>query len=225
MHLVAAAADLRAFRGSRRARRILHEVASTDGSGRNRDARFENLGGASACAKELSVQLREKNAADRQVLSWARESRDDARSGSAAFRESPIRSRAGCRSGRGPLPARDCRFPGCGPSPPGLPARRLHPLGRGGPRAIEEGADLILLVPIFDTPSKKEFGRPLGPEVLEDLPDLSGHHSEVLAIGGIREEKLPLFGPFRDRLSGVAGIRLFQEAADPRALAERIACQ
>jgi thiamine-phosphate pyrophosphorylase len=90
-------------------------------------------------------------------------------------------------------------------------------------RAIEEGADLVLIGPVFDTPSKIAFGPPLGPEALEELPRRDEHSSEVFAIGGISEENLVRLDPYRDRIAGVAGIRLFQRSPDPRGLAERIA--
>jgi thiamine-phosphate pyrophosphorylase len=90
-------------------------------------------------------------------------------------------------------------------------------------RAIEEGADLVLIGPVFDTPSKIAFGPPLGPEALGALPFRDEHSSEVLAIGGVSEENLARLDPYRDRISGVAGIRLFQQSPDPRGLAERIA--
>jgi thiamine-phosphate pyrophosphorylase len=90
-------------------------------------------------------------------------------------------------------------------------------------RAIEEGADLVLIGPIFDTPSKRAFGPPLGARALGELPRLDEHSSEVYAIGGISEESLARLEPYRDRIAGFAGIRIFQESSDPRGLAERIA--
>ncbi len=89
--------------------------------------------------------------------------------------------------------------------------------------AIEAGADVVVLGPIFDTPSKRSYGAPLGPEALRDLPRRDTHSSEVLVIGGIAEDNLDALEPYRDRISGIAAIRLFQEAASPRAAAERLA--
>jgi thiamine-phosphate pyrophosphorylase len=89
--------------------------------------------------------------------------------------------------------------------------------------AVEAGADLVVIGPIFDTPSKRAYGPPLGVEALGELPALGTHASEVLAIGGIAEENLDALSPYRDRISGVAAIRLFQEAASPRAVAKRLA--
>ncbi|HYR45966.1 MAG TPA: thiamine phosphate synthase, partial [Thermoanaerobaculia bacterium] len=92
-------------------------------------------------------------------------------------------------------------------------------------RAVDEGADLVLIGPVFDTPSKRAYGPPLGPPALAQLPPLGSHAAEVYAIGGISEENLTLLHPYRERLTGVAGIGLFQNAADPLAVAERIAAR
>lgn len=91
--------------------------------------------------------------------------------------------------------------------------------------AIDAGADVVVIGPIFDTPSKRAFGPPLGVEALGLLPALATHSSDVLAIGGIAEENLDALEPHRDRISGVAAIRFFQEAASPRAAAERLAAR
>ncbi|MEP6993019.1 MAG: hypothetical protein ABI968_00765, partial [Acidobacteriota bacterium] len=55
------------------------------------------------------------------------------------------------------------------------------------------------------------------------LPLRDTHGSEIFAIGGIDERTIDRLEPHRDRISGVAGIRLFQEAEDPRAVVQRIA--
>jgi thiamine monophosphate synthase len=57
------------------------------------------------------------------------------------------------------------------------------------------------------------------------LPKLSTHAADVFAIGGITDERLDELAGLRDRISGVAAIRLFQTAADPRAVVERIAAR
>jgi thiamine-phosphate pyrophosphorylase len=89
-------------------------------------------------------------------------------------------------------------------------------------RAIEAGADVVLIGPIFASPSKAAFGPPLGTEVLGQLPAWSEHGAQVFAIGGIREKDLDELEPWRDRLAGVAGIRLFQDSDDPGGVARRI---
>ncbi|MDQ1290986.1 MAG: Thiamine-phosphate synthase [Nitrospirota bacterium] len=55
-------------------------------------------------------------------------------------------------------------------------------------QAGDEGADYVILGPIFETPSKREFGEPLGLAVLAD----ACRHSSVpvFAIGGITRERI-----------------------------------
>ena len=89
-------------------------------------------------------------------------------------------------------------------------------------RAIEGGADLVILGPVFDTPSKRALGSPLGVEELERLPLANAHASEIYAIGGIDEGRVGQLSAYRDRITGIAAIRLFQEAPDVRAIVERV---
>jgi thiamine-phosphate pyrophosphorylase len=68
-------------------------------------------------------------------------------------------------------------------------------------KAGEEGADFITLGPVFETPSKLEYGRPLGPELLREV---KGEISiPVFAIGGIKKE---MVGSVLE--SGASGIAL-----------------
>ena len=55
-------------------------------------------------------------------------------------------------------------------------------------QAGDDGADYVILGPIFETPSKREFGGPLGLAVLAD----ACRHSSVpvFAIGGIARERI-----------------------------------
>lgn len=55
-------------------------------------------------------------------------------------------------------------------------------------QAGDDGADYVILGPIFETPSKREFGNPLGLAVLAD----ACRHSSVpvFAIGGITHERI-----------------------------------
>jgi thiamine-phosphate pyrophosphorylase len=91
--------------------------------------------------------------------------------------------------------------------------------------AIADGADLVVIGPVFDTPSKRRYGSPLGPEALSALPRRDSHSCDVFAIGGVDEHRLAELDRYRDRISGVAAIRLFQESGDPRGVAERIAAR
>ena len=91
--------------------------------------------------------------------------------------------------------------------------------------AIASGADLVVLGPIFATPSKAGLGAPLGPDALADLPRVDEHGRDVLAIGGVSEANLAELAPWRNRITGIAGIRLFQESDDPASVVRRIAAQ
>lgn len=55
-------------------------------------------------------------------------------------------------------------------------------------RANDEGADYVIVGPVYDTPSKRAFGRPLG---LERLAEACRDSSiPVFAIGGITRERI-----------------------------------
>jgi thiamine monophosphate synthase len=79
------------------------------------------------------------------------------------------------------------------------------------------------LGPIFSTPSKESYGAPLSPAALDELPPSSDHAADVFAVGGVDEARLPELARRRDRVAGVAAIRYFQHAEDPRAAAARVA--
>lgn len=82
--------------------------------------------------------------------------------------------------------------------------------------ARDAGADFALLGPVFDTPSKRAYGRPLGPEAFAAAArDLAPF--PLVAVGGIGRENLPLV--FAAGASGVAAIRMF---SDPAGLAEAV---
>jgi thiamine-phosphate pyrophosphorylase len=174
----------------------------------------------------VSVELREREASDGEVLELARSARERLGEGVplSVNRRFDIALAAGVDGVH--LPA------------DGLPVSRvrLHtPRGfrvgvsTHGPEeasaAIDGGADSVVIGPIFDTPSKRAYGPPLGPAALSRLPEARTHSCEVYAIGGIEEANLAALDAFRDRIAGVAAIRLFQEAADPRAVAERLAAR
>ncbi|MBI5672028.1 MAG: thiamine phosphate synthase [Nitrospirae bacterium] len=55
-------------------------------------------------------------------------------------------------------------------------------------RANHDGADYIIFGPIFDTPSKRPFGAPLGLEVLADV--CRNSMAPIFAVGGITSERV-----------------------------------
>jgi thiamine-phosphate pyrophosphorylase len=190
------------------------------------DARFTALLDALAGAPDLAVELREKAGTDLACVELARRAR--AALGPSVTltvnRRFDIALAAGADGVH--LPA------------DGLPVPRVRantPRGfrvgvsthspEEAAQAIEDGADLVVLGPIFDTPGKSAFGPPLGPQALDRLPKLSEHPADIYAIGGIANENLEQIARRRDRVSGVAAIRFFQEAADPRAAVEWISKQ
>lgn len=82
-------------------------------------------------------------------------------------------------------------------------------------RAEEQGADLLVLGPIFETPSKREYGPPLGLDALRAVA--SAGRAPVLAIGGITLARLREVAAAG--AAGVCAIRLFMQGpADLAAL-------
>lgn len=84
--------------------------------------------------------------------------------------------------------------------------------------AADDGADYIFFGPVFETPSKKQFGAPLGIERLREV--CSGLQIPVLAIGGINASNAAEC--FKARAAGIAAIRMFQDTANVDELRQRI---
>lgn len=187
------------------------------------DERFDATLAALRGTSGLAVELREKGAGDRDTMRRAEAAREKLGPDVPLLINGRLDVAIAARASGVHLPA------------DGLPLSRvLAAASRGflvgvsthspseAVRAIEDGADLIVLGPIFDTPSKRVYGPPLGTEALEALPRRDEHESDVYAIGGIDESHLEGLAAFRDRIAGVAAVRLFQESPDPRAVVERI---
>ena len=83
-------------------------------------------------------------------------------------------------------------------------------------RAEAEGADLVVFGPVFDTPSKRMYGPPVGVEALEHAA--RGRRIPVLALGGITLENFRLCRA----AAGIAAIWLFQAAEDPAGLCREL---
>jgi thiamine-phosphate pyrophosphorylase len=66
-------------------------------------------------------------------------------------------------------------------------------------QAVADGADFLVFGPIYDTPSKRQYGRPQGLHALEEL--VKAVERPVIAIGGITPARV------RDALSaGAVGV-------------------
>ena len=80
--------------------------------------------------------------------------------------------------------------------------------------AAQDGADYIFFGPIFATPSKAAYGSPQGLERLSEV--CRAVVLPVLAIGGITLQNAG--SCIAAGAAGIAGIRLFQDAANPAPL-------
>jgi thiamine-phosphate pyrophosphorylase len=54
--------------------------------------------------------------------------------------------------------------------------------------AQQEGADFITVGPVYETPSKTEYGKPLGPAVLKKVKEKIS--VPIFAIGGIKQQRV-----------------------------------
>lgn len=75
--------------------------------------------------------------------------------------------------------------------------------------AAQAGADYVVLGPIYDTPSKRTYGPPLGPNTLHAL----SLPVPLIAIGGITTARTPEV--IAAGADGIAVIREILEATDP----------
>lgn len=75
--------------------------------------------------------------------------------------------------------------------------------------AAQQGADYILLGPIFDTPSKRAYGAPLGLAVLKETSNLP---CPIFALGGIDKDNYT--NVLECGAAGLAAIRLFAQEPD-----------
>lgn len=84
--------------------------------------------------------------------------------------------------------------------------------------AERDGASYIFFGPVFETPSKKAFGKAQG---IANLTEVSGAlRIPVLAIGGVNVENAAQC--IQAGAAGIAAIRLFQETTNPDALRKAV---
>ncbi|WP_034424971.1 thiamine phosphate synthase [Candidatus Entotheonella palauensis] len=88
-------------------------------------------------------------------------------------------------------------------------------------QAMREGADFIVFGPVFDTPSKRQYGAPQGLQRLTDI--VANITCPVIAIGGINTDNLPQV--LQTGAHGVAMIRAVLAASDPGEAAWQLAQQ
>jgi thiamine-phosphate pyrophosphorylase len=81
-------------------------------------------------------------------------------------------------------------------------------------QAEKAGANYLFFGPVFETPAKKQFGAPQGAEKLAEV--CRAVKIPVIAIGGMSGDRS--FECLRAGASGIAAIRMFQEAREPAAL-------
>lgn len=84
--------------------------------------------------------------------------------------------------------------------------------------AEQAGVDYIFFGPVYETPSKKSFGAPQGPDKLAEL--CRRIRIPVLAIGGITEANARAC--MNAGAAGIAAIRLFQRQSAASSLMETV---
>jgi thiamine-phosphate pyrophosphorylase len=181
-------------------------LAISDGAGRAPDELRSWAGGLAAAGVD-AVQLREKDLSDVERFRRARAIAEVLADGptrlliNARFDIAMISDAAGVHLPSHGVPVKDVRG-ALGST--ALIGRSTHSVGEVD-RALEEGADYVTFGPIYDTPSKREYGPPLG---LEALREAAGVGVPVLAIGGVTTDRLTELAS--TGAAGIAAIRLFQ---------------
>ena len=171
------------------------------------------------------VQIRERNLPARDLLALPRGAVEE--SGDAArvivndrLDVAIAAGAAGVHLGEQSMPAREViRWCRSGNAPPEfLVGVSCHSLEEAR-EAEGSAASYVFFGPVFDTPSKRSFGRPQGIARLAEA--CRSVRIPVIAIGGVNEENG--VECIRAGAAGIAAIRLFQEPRDRGILQETIA--
>jgi thiamine-phosphate pyrophosphorylase len=160
-----------------------------------------------------AVQLREKDLEVRELLALAEELRESTRRHGARL---IVNDRAdvalaagadGVQRTHTSLPVRALRRI----APPGfLVGASTHSLAEAR-QADADGADFIVFGPVYDTPSKRQFGPPQGVGALESVA--GSVTRPVIAVGGITPARVPEV--LAAGAAGVAVIRGIYAASRP----------
>jgi thiamine-phosphate pyrophosphorylase len=84
--------------------------------------------------------------------------------------------------------------------------------------AEDAGASYVYFGPVFDTPSKRSYGPPLGTQRLAQV--CAAVRIPVIAIGGVNEQNAAEC--VRAGAAGIAAIRMFQESRDGESLEQTL---
>lgn len=171
------------------------------------------------------VQLREKDLSAQELTKLTRESLGYARQASNSVRilvndrlDLAVAERAGgVHLGEQSIPVAEARrFLKASPASEALGflvGVSCHSLA-AAQSAAQDGADYVFFGPVFATPSKAAYGPPQGLVRLSEV--CRGVSIPVLAIGGISLQNAG--SCVAAGAAGIAGVRLFQDAADPAEL-------
>jgi len=191
---------------------------------------MDAIRGAASCGADW-IQIREKHLPARDLLAFATETTVAAQLASAGSPSARVivndrldvalaAGAGGVHLGGESIPvAAAVEWCRSGNSPAAfMVGASCHSLGDA--LAVEPaGASYIFFGPVFDTPSKRSFGPPQGLDRLSEV--CAAVNIPVIAIGGVNEENAA--SCIRSGASGIAAIRLFQEARDEATLRDFIA--
>lgn len=183
---------------------------------------------AAAAAGVDWVQIREKDLPGRELLELARaaiRTAAEVRTGSVRVLVNDrldvalAAGAGGVHLGGESIPVREVvRWCSSGNAPAGfLVGASCHRLDEVR-EAERAGASYVLFGPVFETPSKHQFGPPQGAAKLAEVCHTVG--IPVIAIGGVNEKNGAEC--VRAGAAGIAAIRTFQEVRDPAVLRKAI---